>query len=114
MTDFDLRTLRSKLPPWAILLIGLFALNALAPAPARTKKSESTGEVGLSQKVDGVQEGGSGNSPVETAPPPTLELVVLPGSASRIPRSAAPADLPPPQRLNEAIRGRAPPPGVLA
>lgn len=114
MTDFDLRTFRSKLPPWVILLIGLFALNAVTPAQSRARKAESPGEVGLSQKVEQAQSEGRATDPVEYLASAPLELVVLPGSSSRIPRVEFPGEVPLLPTPQGEVQGRAPPMQALA
>ncbi len=114
MTDFDLRTLRSKLPPWVILLVGLFALNAVTPAQSRARKAESPGEAGISQKVEHSQAEGRATDAVDCLPPSAEALTGLPGSPSQIPRVVIPGEQPTLPSTDGAIQGRAPPVGELA
>ena len=114
MIDFDLRTFRSKLPPWVILLVGLFALNAVTPAQSRARKVESPGEAGLSQKVEQSQAEGRASDTVDCLPPTFEEVTGLPGSPSRIPRVVSPAENPTLSSPDGAVRGRAPPVQSLA
>ncbi|OYV00052.1 MAG: hypothetical protein CFE26_24580 [Verrucomicrobiales bacterium VVV1] len=114
MTDFDLRTFRSKLPPWVILLIGLFALNAVTPAQSRARKAESPGEAGISQKVEHSQAEGRATDTVDCLPPSAEALTGLTGSPSRIPRVVVPGEKPTLSSPDGAVRGRAPPAKALA
>ena len=114
MTDFDLRTFRSKLPPWVILLIGLFALNAVTPAQSRARKAESSGEAGISQKVEHAQAEGRATEAVDGLLPTAEGLTGLPGSSSRIPRVVIPGEKPALSSPDGAIQGRAPPFQMLA
>lgn len=109
MTDFDLRTFRSKLPPWVILLVGLFALNAVTPAQSRARKAESPGEAGISQKVEHAQAEGRATDALDCLPPSAEALTGLTGSPSRIPRVVIPGEQPSLPSPDGAVRGRAPP-----
>jgi hypothetical protein len=114
MTDFDLRTFRSKLPPWVILLIGLFALNAVTPAQSRARKAESPGEAGISQKVEHSQAEGRATDSVDCLPPSSVVVTGLLGAPSRIPRVEVPGEQPSRSSPDGAVRGRAPPVQSLA
>ena len=114
MTDFDLRTFRSKLPPWVILLIGLFALNAVTPAQSRARKAESPGEAGISQKAEHAQAEGRATDTVDGLLPTAEALTGLPGSHSRIPRVVIPGEMPTLSFPQGTVRGRAPPVQMIA
>lgn len=114
MTDFDLRTFRSKLPPWVILLIGLFALNAVTPAQSRARKAESPGEAGISQKAEHAQAEGRATDTVDCLPPASVRVNGLHGAPSRIPRVVIPGEKPTLSSPQGAVRGRAPPVQVIA
>lgn len=58
MSSSDHRPVRSVLIPWFIAFVALFGLNALAPDFSRSKKSESSDEIGFSQLADTAQSPG--------------------------------------------------------
>lgn len=111
MFEFNLRDFRAKLPPWVVLLVGLFALNAISPAHASQKKVESPGEAGLSQKVEQSQTPGRTGEAVDYLDPGTLVVTDLHRVSTRIPKTRMPDRQVPPSTPEGMLRGRAPPAG---
>lgn len=109
MNSSDHRPVRAILIPWVIAFVALFGLNALAQDHARSKKNESSDEIGLSQLADAPQTPGRIFNPVVfVAPDPADEIGFL-NSSGLFLCIETHRDLPLAQSLRGMVQGRAPP-----
>lgn len=113
MTPVDHRPVRTVLIPWVIALVTLIGLNALVSDHARIRKSQSSGELELSQLADDLRPLGRVFGGQDVSFPDPADLNGAMGSSRFVLVDPCPE-----QRLlrfeNGAIRGRAPPRWLLA
>jgi hypothetical protein len=114
MANFEHRPFRTVLIPWVIALVTLFGLSALVPDHARARKFESSGELELSQPADdGTPPGRISNSQVFQV---SWRQVVtgVQSSSSQLVLIEKRRGQPVFRSRKGAIRGRAPPTGLVA
>jgi hypothetical protein len=114
MSLLDPETIRRNLPPWVVLMLGLLALNALAPTPARSRKSDPSETAGLTIKDDCASSQSRATDTTDLLSPVPLMKAGLILSVCRIPVMESDGDLPPNSSPNGEVRGRAPPSGAVA
>lgn len=114
MSLLDPETLRRNLPPWVMLMLGLLALNALAPAPARARKCEPSETAGLTIKDDCASTQSRANDTTDLLSPVPLMEAGLILSVCRISVTEPEGDLPPHSSPEGEVHGRAPPSAAVA
>lgn len=114
MSLLDPETIRKNLPPWVMLMLGLLALNALAPAPARARKFDPSETAGLTIKDDCASTQSRATDTTDLLSPVPLMKAGLILSVCRIPVMESEGDLPLNSSPNGEVRGRAPPSEAVA
>lgn len=109
MTHVDHRSVRAVLIPWVIALVTLIGLNALVSDHARIRKSQSSGELELSQLADDLRPLGRVSGGQDFSVPDSTDLTGAPGFSSRLVLMDPRREHRLPRFENGAIRGRAPP-----
>lgn len=109
MNSPDNGLIRTALIPWVIALVTLFGVNALVPDQSRSRRHETSDEIGISQLADSAQAPGRIYNPqVFLVPDFSSQFGVL-SSSSSIQRIESRRDMPVVQPLGGAVQGRAPP-----
>jgi hypothetical protein len=109
MDSMDHRPLRTAWIPWVIALVALFGVNALIPDQSRSRRNETSEEIGISQLADNAQAPGRITHPLIFLIPDFSGKSGFLSASSSILHIETRRDLPAVQSLEGAVQGRAPP-----
>lgn len=109
MDSPDHRSLRTAWIPWVIALVALFGVNAVVPDQSRSRRTETSEEIGLSQLADNSQTPGRISHPLVFLIPDFSRQSGPLGASSSILPIESRRDLPAFRSIEGAVQGRAPP-----
>jgi hypothetical protein len=100
--------------PWVFALVALFGVNALVPDHSRSRRHETSDEIGISQVADNSQSPGRTFQPLVLLSPDSAHLLGFLNPTSSYLRIGAIGEIPVAQTLDGTAQGRAPPAGFIS